>query len=245
MKRCNNCGWFNLDSATRCKKCDEESFEIAEVYSEAAEQEPEIAAILKEESKTEEPAPVVEPEPAPVVVPEPVPAPAPAKPMMATVAFGAGNHVAQPRKNLAATVMDASAVLADEAPSQCPKCNYPVSGYVEYCPNCGATIRHSVKTTVPENRVEDKPEEKAVNESLASTVMLNEPMSAKPHKPAVTIKESALKATVRDIPVGMIKEDDSADIFRLVPVGGLGEAPIELKIGEIVTIAGRRYTFQK
>ena len=75
--------------------------------------------------------------------------------------------------------------------------------------------------------------------------MLNEPMSAKPHKPAVTIKESALKATVRDIPVGMIKEDDSAEIFRLVPVGGLGEAPIELKIGEIVTIAGRRYTFQK
>ena len=28
MKRCNNCGWFNLDSVTHCEKCDEESFEI-------------------------------------------------------------------------------------------------------------------------------------------------------------------------------------------------------------------------
>lgn len=236
MKRCNNCGWFNLDSATRCEKCDEESFEAAEVYSEITEAELEAAPALKEGTKAVEPALVMAAESAPASV----------KPMMATVALGAGKPMMQQRKNLAATIMDASALMSDDTPSQCPKCNYPISGYVEYCPNCGATIKHSqVKSTIPVNLVVNESEEKPVKENLASTVMLNEPMSSETYKSAVTVKETSLKATVRDMPAGMMKDEDLSDVFWLVPVGGLGEAPIELRIGEIVTIAGRRYTFQK
>ena len=245
MKRCNNCGWFNLDSATRCEKCDEESFEAAEVYSEITESVPGTAAVQKEDFKAVEPAPVVVAEPAP----------APAKSMMATVALGAGMPAMQQRKNLAATVMDASALMTDDAPdapdtpdtpSQCPKCSYPISGYVEYCPNCGTTIRHTqVKSTVPANVIVKEVEQKPVKETLASTVMLNEPMSSEPYKSAVTVKETSLKATVRDIPAGLMRDEDLSDVYRLVPVGGIGEAPIVLKIGEAVTIAGRRYTFQK
>ena len=51
MKRCNNCGWFNLDSATQCEKCEEESFDIIE------ESPAEESASVVEEPKAE---PVVE-----------------------------------------------------------------------------------------------------------------------------------------------------------------------------------------
>ena len=210
MKRCNNCGWFNLDSATHCEKCDEESFEI------------------------------VEPEPEPEQLPEPASAPVKSG-MMATVAFGVSTPDERPRKSLAATVMDASAVMDAESVSQCPKCNYPISGYVEYCPNCGVTIRRAQMPEAPEMQVAPAPEVKI---SLASTVMINEPVSAKSHVAAVTVCESDLKATVRDIPSDLVQDDDT-DVFWLVPMSAIGEAPVELKLGSVVYIGGKGYTFRK
>lgn len=44
MKRCNNCGWFNLDSAVQCEKCEEESFEpVVEEYVSATDPVAEVA----------------------------------------------------------------------------------------------------------------------------------------------------------------------------------------------------------
>ena len=60
MKRCNNCGWFNLDSSVECEKCGEDSFEP-----------------VIEPAPVSEPEPVVEPQPEPVVEPEPQPEPEP------------------------------------------------------------------------------------------------------------------------------------------------------------------------
>lgn len=139
MKRCNNCGWFNLDSATQCEKCEEESFDIIE------ESPAEESAPVVEEPKAE---PVVEEPTVEVTAPEEPKEESHQKPMMATIAVGA-KGVSLPdmgskakKKNLAATVMDARAELQlDSEESLCPKCCYPISGDMEYCPNCGATIR--------------------------------------------------------------------------------------------------------
>ena len=35
------------------------------------------------------------------------------------------------------------------------------------------------------------------------------------------------------------------EVFRLVPVDGVGEAPIEMHLDEVVVISGIRYKFQK
>ena len=93
----------------------------------------------------------------------------------------------------------------------------------------------------PETHAAPAPEVKV---NLASTVMINEPVSAKPHVPAVTVSESDLKATVRDIPADLVQDDDP-DVFWLVPVNAIGEAPVELKLGSVVYIGGKGYTFRK
>lgn len=197
MKRCNNCGWFNLDSAVQCEKCEEESFEpVVEDCVSAAEQVVEM----------EEPVELVTEK---------------KNPMQETVAFG-GSSVSEPkpsRKFLAATVMDATAVLQQETESQCPKCRYPIIGYVEYCPNCGATVKNGAASAPQVTKME---------------TCVDEPVSG-------------LKATVRDIPENLIigGSQKSCDTYRLVPVGGIGEAVIELQLGCVVVIGGRCYKFQK
>ena len=201
MKRCNNCGWFNLDSAERCEKCDDESFEpvVAEVKAECE---------IKEEPKQQE-----------SVLPVEVPETPKKNNMMATVAFAAAEPVnPRPARSMAATVMDANAVLSATESLSCPKCRYPIIGYAEYCPNCGATIKNNAGNAAPQ----------------VSNVTKIESFES---------SSSSLKATVRDIPENMVAEDD--DLFRLVPVDALGEATYEMRVGDILVIGGRRYKFQK
>lgn len=205
MKRCNNCGWFNYDSAERCEKCDDESFEP--IVPEANVAETSQREYIK-----------------PVEHSEPVTK----SPIMATVAFGSVEPASQPvRKSMAATVMDANAVLRDEVEVHCPKCRYPIIGAVDYCPNCGATVK-SVNSghQIPKvTRIETCEE------------------ASKPSGYNANAISSDLKATVRDVPVAMIQEEE--DIYRLVPVDVLGEAVYEMHLGDIVSIGGRRYRFQK
>ena len=205
MKRCNNCGWFNYDSAERCEKCDDESFEP--IVSEAK---------VTETSQCENLKPVEHSEPVTK------------SPIMATVAFGSVEPASQPvRKSMAATVLDASAVLRDEVEVHCSKCRYPIIGAMDYCPNCGATVK-SVNSghQIPKvTRIETCEED------------------TKPSDFNANVMSSDLKATVRDVPVAMIQEEE--DIYRLVPVDVLGEAVYEMHLGDIVSIGGRRYRFQK
>lgn len=215
MKRCNNCGWYNKDTAVRCEKCDEDSFEpVVEVEEEVPVSEP-----TPEPTPAPAPAPDPEPEPEPVI--EPVHEEIPVKNVMQeTVAFGVSAPVHKPvRQSLAATVMDASAVMGTPSETKCPKCCYPVIGYVEYCPNCGATIKAGNESA-------------AAPETVAKTVA--EPRDSKP----------GLKATVRDIPEELVCEEDP-DTYRLVPVDALGEAPVVLKLGDVVVLGGKKYRFQK
>lgn len=296
MKRCNNCGWFNLDSATQCEKCEEESFDIIE-ESPAEESAPVV----------EEPEPVVEEpavevaapeEPVAAVVEEPKEESRP-KPMMATIAVGA-KGVSLPnmgskaeKKNLAATVMDARAALQlDSEEESCPKCCYPISGDMEYCPNCGATIRTKkvadpqpvCKDTVAEEQSEPA---KVVNATVAlgaeepaiaasedkaskfakATVALGGELPAEPEQPKASEDKAAkfakatvaiggaqvaapkpsnknLKATVREIST-LVVDDSDENTFRLEPVDALGEAPIVLKLDDVVEIQGKRYKFVK
>lgn len=216
MKRCNNCGWYNHDSATCCEKCEEESFEPVVEETPVAEPEP-----------VKKPEPVIEPEPVRMPEPEPeavaVPEEKPAKnPMMETVAFGSAQAAPrqQVRKNLAATVMDATAVLRAENENHCPKCRYPIIGFVEYCPNCGATIKNNAEAGAP-------PVSKVTKIESCDDV-------AKPLD---------LKATVRDIPEELVKEDP--DMFRLTPVDEPGEASYEMHLGDVIVLGGRRYKFEK
>ena len=121
MKRCNNCGWFNLDTAVRCEMCDDEGLEpVAVQPSVNAEPEPVKESVAQQETIVAEKK----------------------KSMMATVAFGAEQPSALPRKAMTATIMDVNAVMGDETVAgQCPKCHYPVTAEVEFCPNCGATVQ--------------------------------------------------------------------------------------------------------
>ena len=298
MKRCNNCGWFNLDSATQCEKCEEESFDIIE------ESPAEESAPVVEEPKAE---PVVEEPTVEVAAPEEPVAPvveepkeeSHQKPMMATIAVGAkgvshsdmGSKAK--KKNLAATVMDARAELQlDSEESSCPKCCYPISGDMEYCPNCGATIRTKKvadsqpisKDTVAEEQSEPAmmanatvalgteesvlpaSEDKAAKFAKA-TVALGGELPAEPEQPKASEDKAAkfakatvaiggaqvaapkpsnknLKATVREIST-LVVDDSDENTFRLEPVDALGEAPIVLKLDDIVEIQGKRYKFVK
>lgn len=298
MKRCNNCGWFNLDSATQCEKCEEESFDIIE--ESPAEESAPVVEEPKAEPVVEEPAvEVAAPEePVAAVVEEPKEESRP-KPMMATIAVGA-KGVSLPnmgskaeKKNLAATVMDARAALQlDSEEESCPKCCYPISGDMEYCPNCGATIRTKkvadpqpvCKDTVAEEQSEPA---KVVNATVAlgaeepaiaasedkaskfakATVALGGELPAEPEQPKASEDKAAkfakatvaiggaqvsapkpsnknLKATVREIST-LVVDDSDENTFRLEPVDALGEAPIVLKLDDVVEIQGKRYKFVK
>ena len=218
MKRCNNCGWFNLDTATRCEKCDEESLDVV--------------VETPTDAKTEETV-----TPAPEVIPEEDTQATEQTPahhhMMATVALGAvspqstkqeSSTPAPKNKHLAATVMDAAgAFSAETAATQCPKCCYPIAGHMEYCPNCGATIRKSQSTCVKETIKEEHPKTEPYCQNGVKT----------------------LKETMRDIPTHLVEEEKTGDCYYLVPIDSIGDASIELYLDQVVNIGGHRYKFQK
>ena len=219
MKRCNNCGWFNLDTAVRCEMCDDEGLEhVAAQPSVNAEPESVKESVAQQETIVAEKK----------------------KSMMATVAFGAEQPSALPRKAMTATIMDVNAVMGDETVAgQCPKCHYPVTAEVEFCPNCGTTVQKP-------GAQKPAPVQKEASSGMA-TVRLGESASGSVSQKTVMlgkgIKPKFLKATVRDIPEELIVEDK--EVFRLVPVDGVGEAPIEMHLDEVVVISGIRYKFQK
>ena len=238
MKRCNNCGWFNLDSAVKCEKCDEESFELMEPVPEPKpEPEPEP-----------EPIPVPEPEPEPVPEPEPEPVPEPVS-------------EPQPRR-FAATVLDASAVLDMEKTKtvKCPKCCYPVVGYAEYCPNCGATIIKKSVSSCP-TKIEESSVEETKNPApdLKATVIAQAPQEAPksesksickatviahaPSSSAASKTDRNLKATVRDIPEELMVE--KAQEYVLTPAPSGSKPTVELHVGDVVNIGGVSYILQK
>lgn len=270
MKRCNNCGWFNHDSAVYCEKCEDTSFEIEDISAES------IAEPVAE------PEQAVASEQAPID--EPVVNPQNQSPMTATVAFSASQNPVQPvpekHRAMAATVMDASSFVpisdapvvpevpavpevsdAPADPASCPKCCYPVSGDVDYCPNCGATIKRPTPLgTQLEALSGKKTVICAVREEVAPTVveeMVTEQEEQNPFSPAQTVPISAgkalnlqqvsenLKATVADVSLSFISEDDESDCSRLIPVDALGEADIVLRPGEIVVIHGQKFKFEK
>lgn len=240
MKRCNNCGWFNLDSAVRCEKCDEESFELIEPES-SPSPVPEVESVPEPQP---EPVPEVVPEPTPKPEPEPVPEPVP-------------EH--QPRR-FAATLMDASAVLNMEKTVKCPKCCYPVVGYAEYCPNCGATIIKKSALSSPTKMEESSVEEtKNPLPDMKATVIAQAPQEApesesKPICKATVIAqapssvhipktEKNLKATVRDIPEELLVE--KAPEYILTPAPSGSKPTLELHVGDVVNIGGVSYILQK
>ena len=234
MKRCNNCGWFNIDSAVKCEKCDEESFELM-----APEPTPE---------PTPEPDPEPMPEPVPEVVPEPQPEPVP-------------EPVSEPQtRRFAATVLDASAVLDMEKTVKCPKCCYPIVGYAEYCPNCGATIIKKSALSSP-TKIEESSVEGTKNPApdLKATVIAQAPQEAPksesksickatviaqaPSSSAASKKDRNLKATVRDIPEELMVE--KAQEYVLTPAPSGSKPTVELHVGDVVNIGGVSYILQK
>lgn len=265
MKRCNNCGWFNLDSATHCEKCHEESFELqVEQSQESAESvaAEENVSVEQETLVSNESVanlkPADEEKSVEVKTTQKLKTEAKAKGHVpnATVAFGSnmlGQDVknvikTESSKNLAATARFTQEDLNDVVVSavsvkSCPKCRYPISGGMEYCPNCGATIRANLKATVRTfplesiasetvcEQVQDVDYKAKTAEKLGKTVFITEQ------------KRVNLKATVRDVPDILMSDNENR--FRLVPVDAVGESIIELTLGEEVIIAGCRYKFQK
>ena len=238
----------------------ENSTPAEEKVAEVAVSEPEQPEQCCEEVKEPEPAPEVKPK---------------NNFANATVAFGSAaapkvEVVSKPQnpKAMKATVMDASSVLESmassepekpavaeapavpEAPvatSSCHKCRYPISGNVEYCPNCGATIRNNnpratVRTQPLQGDISATVSEQSAGFDPMKTVALGAEAPAKPQAPAAS-SSSNLKATVRDVPEELIV--DNKECYKLVPVDAIGDPIIELTLDTEVVIAGRRYKFQK
>ena len=278
MKRCNNCGWFNLDATMQCEKCGEESFEqVAEIADEATKVAPTAvetpmaentpAPQIKEESKVEAHEHVATPNhfasatiafgsnmstPSAQKSTTPMPEPAkieqkPRNYFKATVAIGSDMPMPEPakveqkpRNDFKATVAIGSdtpilntpskveerksePVAAQPVATQCPKCCYPITGHVEYCPNCGTTIKNTPNITVSEHA--ERGEANSRNNSFAKTVL---------------DFSSSLKATVAET-VNNSRDDEG---FLLVQL----DAPnttIKLRLGEVVVINGIRYKFEK
>jgi len=151
MIRCNNCGWYNPDTATHCEMCDESLAGIPKVEMPVVSQEEEGELSSKEEKPG-----VKEEVSSDVIAEEPVSRhekPSKSSPLSATIRFASiereadrksESTYASPEKtkpDYAATVMDASALLKSAEPVHCPKCRYPVLGGEDTCPNCGASLK--------------------------------------------------------------------------------------------------------
>lgn len=238
MKRCNNCGWFNLDSATLCEKCDEDTFEsVTDTHGNDSNEE---SQQISEKTVLAYPDDSVEKQVVPAANK------VESSSLKGTVAFKMAEPMHQPehlssapKKVLAATIMDTSSIIASASTIHCHKCNYPISGIVEYCPNCGTTIKR-LAPTVKEDPVVETQTYQASKGELNTTVRIDAAKSLQ--KPEAT-NSNELKATVRDIPDELISDD--REVCRLVPVDEIGEAVIELSNGCEVVIGGHHYRFEK
>lgn len=196
MKRCNNCGWFNLDSAVQCEKCGEKSFKSAIVEGSKVEEQHDVV----EDSELKE---IKEDKPA------------------------ENQEVNRSRNSMASTVMvGVGGGLHGDNDFHCPKCRYPIVGDVDYCPNCGTTVRINAEETHI-NSLGDEPE-----------------LSVKIQ--GASVKSFDPKATVRDFPEELISVHKVNDnVFKLVPVDNTGANSIVLELDQIVVLEGRRYRFCK
>ena len=183
MKICNNCGWYNQDSAVSCVKCQDTSFK-------------QMAEAVVEEQPISRPVETTG---------------------MATVAFNAESPViskkSSEQKKFAATVLDAEAYMHRDKEQSCRECRYPIVGNVDYCPNCGAAV-------------------------CGSTASGQVPVAADENKPVAR----NLKATVRDVSECL---ETKSEMFRLVPMDSPDGQSYQMTVGDVVTIGGCRYRFQK
>ena len=198
MKRCDNCGWFNLDSAVQCEKCGDESFKSA----------------IEEEMKVEEQLDVVEDFELKEIEEN-------------KISENPIQEVSRLRNSMASTVMmSVDVVPHGDDDVHCPKCRYPIVGDVDYCPNCGTTVRINVK-----------------EEHINSLNIPETELSVKTQD--VREKSFDPKATVRDIPEELITGHGvNESVFKLVPIDA-GVSPIVLELDQIVVLEGRRYRFCK
>jgi hypothetical protein len=206
------------------------------------------------------PAPEEAKAPAEPEVPDP---PKAGNPLLETVRFSPAASEEKPvKKNFSATVMDATASLEGEEPVHCPKCRYPVFGFSETCPNCGASLKNVLKATVlptpPATTIKDVTEEEAPKAPAAAPAPAFKGTVRETPAPAFkgTVRESAApsesrpvrrapKATVREIPAELLSDNQADEVWRLIPVESPDPEILILKPGEIVTIGNRRYKFQK
>jgi hypothetical protein len=156
----------------------------------------------------------------------PIPEPAkveqkPRNNFKATVAIGSDTPILHTPSKVEETKSEPAA--AQPVATQCPKCCYPITGYVEYCPNCGTTIKNAPNITVSEHA--DRGETNSRNNSFAKTVL---------------DFSSSLKATV----VETVDDSRNDEAFHLVQIDA-PNATIKLRLGEVVMINGIRYKFEK
>lgn len=202
MIRCNNCGWYNPDTATHCEMCDEDlsGFPKVDMPDPSQDDEEDVQPVEVpaghpvEAPVKEEPKAAPEPE---VKSEESLQSPK-SDPLSATIRFtdsfkskkeSAEKAAEVPGRAFAATVMDASAALKNSTPIECPKCRYPVYGGAETCPNCGATLRNVLQDQRP---VSPQPKEMpAPNKSASPSVTVKDPVDE---------VSSKFKQTVPDFP---------------------------------------------
>ena len=234
MIRCNNCGWFNLDSAKRCEMCDEELTGLPI----------ENPNFTGEEKDSAEDNPYAA---------DSVSNPVESNPMMETVRLEKEVKVEVPSPSITQTVLDASAVLASEEPVECPKCRYPVFGYAEACPNCGASLKSAMSERHP---VQDVP---AFTVKEDSKIPDHAPAPADTPQSKLlkgTVREMAAahavssanyaRETVREIPKELISNKEEHDYdWCLIPVESPDSETIFMRSGEIIRIGNRTYKFQK
>lgn len=260
MIRCNNCGWFNPDSAKRCEMCDEEltGLPIENPAVVAAENEEPVPMPEPEPKPKPAPEPETksEPKPKPETKPEPEPESKPTKsapnPMMATVQMGGAAAKVSRTPSFTQTVLDASDIMESDESVECPKCRYPVYGYVDTCPNCGASLKRVMaekpqpqagpSKTVKEDETNPAPAAHPDPVNMKGTVLDGKAMK----HPVIGSAPRGAKETVREIPKELISDQsDPVDAWCLIPVESPDSETIYMREGEIIRIGNRRYMFKK
>jgi len=255
MIRCNNCGWFNPDTATHCEMCDEElaglpiekPVEIGDDNERVPTSEPLEDTHALENSQS------------------------PSSPMMETVRMKNSGPQKQ-NSSFSATVLDSSSVFNTEESVQCPKCRYPVYGFVDTCPNCGASLKRAmqdapqVSSSVPARTV---PELEPVSKNMPAPTVIVDSGHLQPPCPVDhpsntlhmkgTVRDNPSvndafvkplpkkgKETIREIPADLV--DDIPVVheqWRLIPVESPDSETIVMSLGDVIQIGNRKYKFQK